>query len=133
MTKINQIYKCNICGNVVEVLHTGIGTLVCCGKEMKLFLEKDEDEGKEKHVPIIEKITSGLKVKVGSTEHPMEDNHYIEWIEIIANDKSYKQFLKPRSKPEAEFNLKVESKDIKVRAYCNLHGLWKSQGKARKS
>jgi len=124
MTKQKQIYKCNICGNIVEILHSGIGELACCGQPMQLLKEKTKDEGKEKHVPIIERTETGIRVKVGSVPHPMEENHYIEWIELIANDKSCKKFLKPEESPEANFD--ITAKDIKVRAYCNIHGLWGS-------
>jgi len=123
MTEQKQIYKCNICGNIVEVLHAGVGQLVCCGQPMELLKEKTEDVGKEKHVPVIEKTKSGIKVKVGSIPHPMEEKHYIEWIEIIADDIC-KKFLKPGDKPEAEFEIKA--KKVEAREYCNLHGLWKS-------
>lgn len=124
MTKQNQIYKCAICGNIVEVLHTGQGELVCCGQPMELMSEKNKDEGEEKHIPLIEKTESGIKVKVGSISHPMEDAHYIEWIEIIADGRIYREFLKPGDKPEVEFYIKKEI--ISARAYCNIHGLWKS-------
>ncbi len=124
MTQLNQIYKCNICGNIVEVLHVGAGELVCCGQPMESFMEKTEDEGFEKHVPVIEKTETGIKVKVGSIPHPMEEDHYIEWIEIIADKKAYKEFLKPGNEPEVEFNIKVEK--IEAREYCNIHGLWKN-------
>ena len=123
MTELRQIYKCNICGNIVEVLHTGVGTLVCCGQPMELLKEKTEDEGQEKHVPVIESTETGIKVKVGSVPHPMEENHYIEWIEIIADGKVFRKFLKPGDAPEAEFEIKTES--IIAREYCNVHGLWK--------
>ena len=124
MTELRQIYKCNVCGNIVEVLHTGVGKLVCCGQPMELQKEKTEDVGQEKHVPVIEKTESGVKVKVGSVSHPMEEKHYIEWIEVIANGKSYRKFLKPGDKPEAEFMVKADK--IRAREYCNIHGLWKS-------
>jgi superoxide reductase len=124
MTDQKQIYKCNICGNIVEVLHAGVGQLVCCGQPMELLKEKTEDIGKEKHVPVIEKTGTGIRVKVGSVPHPMEEKHYIEWIEITANEKTYRKFLKPGDKPEAEFEIKT--KKIDAREYCNLHGLWKS-------
>lgn len=124
MTKVKEIYKCNICGNIVEVLYAGGGTLVCCGQPMQLLEENTVDASLEKHVPVIEKIANGIKVKVGSIEHPMEEKHYIMWIEIIADDKTYKKFLKPGDKPEAEFEVKAS--DITAREYCNLHGLWKS-------
>ena len=124
MTKQKQIYKCNICGNIVEVLHEGKGQLVCCGQPMELFTEKTEDEGFEKHVPVIEKTETGIKVTVGSTPHPMEETHYIEWIEISIDGKVYREFLKPDDKPEAEFEVKAEK--IEARTYCNIHGLWKN-------
>jgi len=124
MTKRSQIYKCEVCGNIVEVLHEGKGELVCCGQPMKLFTENTVDAAKEKHVPIIEKVSGGLKVKVGSVSHPMEEKHFIEWIEIIADGKAYRQFLQPGDAPEALFN--IEADTITARAYCNIHGLWKS-------
>lgn len=124
MTERNQIYRCNVCGNIVEVLHAGIGELVCCGQPMELLKELTEDVGLEKHVPVIEKIESGIKVKVGSIPHPMETNHFIEWIEIIVDGKTYRKFLKPGDKPEAEFEVRAEN--IEAREYCNLHNLWKS-------
>ena len=122
MTKKLQIYKCEVCGNMVEVLHEGKGELVCCGQPMKLYEENTVDAAKEKHVPVIEKVEGGYKVKVGSEAHPMEEKHYIEWIELIADGKAYRQFLHPGETPEAVF--KVEAEDVTVRAYCNLHGLW---------
>jgi superoxide reductase len=123
MTKLKQIYKCNVCGNIVEVLHTGVGELVCCGEAMQLMEEKREDVGQEKHLPVIEKMENKVKVKVGSIPHPMEEKHYIEWIELEAKGKAYRQFLKPGDTPEAMFDVKPEK--ITVREYCNLHGLWK--------
>jgi len=124
MTELKQIYKCNICGNIVEVLHVGVGQLVCCGQPMELLTEKTKDVGLEKHVPVIEKTGKGVKVKVGSIPHPMEQKHYIEWIEIIADGRVYRKFLKPGDKPEAEFKITLEK--IMAREYCNIHGLWKS-------
>ena len=119
-----QIYKCDICGNIVEILHEGAGELVCCGAPMKLFLENTVDAAKEKHIPVVEKIEGGFKVKVGSVAHPMEEKHYIEWIEAITDDgKIYRQFLKPGASPEALF--KINASKITAREYCNLHGLWK--------
>jgi len=120
-----QVYKCDVCGNIVEVLHVGGGTLVCCGQPMKLQDEKTADSTTEKHVPLIEKIKGGYKVTVGSTLHPMLDAHFIEWIELIADGKSYKQFLHPNEAPEAVFQ--VEAKEVKAREYCNIHGLWKGK------
>ncbi len=125
MTVQKGIYKCEICGNIVEVLHTGAGALVCCGKEMKYFKENTTEGTKEKHIPVIETTQNGYIVKVGSVEHPMEEKHYIEWIELIADDKSYRKFLKPGDKPQAEFC--ITAKKIEVREYCNLHGLWKAE------
>lgn len=125
MTKLNQIYKCNICGNIIEVIHTGVGQLVCCGQPMELLTEKTEDVGLEKHVPIIEKVGEKVKVKVGSVPHPMEQKHYIEWIEIITDGKTCRKFLKPEDKPEAEFEITAEK--IEAREYCNIHGLWKTK------
>jgi superoxide reductase len=120
MTNQKEIYRCNICGNIVEVVHNGAGQLVCCGEAMEKLIEKEIDEGKEKHVPVIEKTEKGILVKVGEVAHPMEDGHYIEWIE--AND--CKVFLKPGDEPSASFNI---SGDVLVRIYCNIHGLWKSK------
>ena len=123
MTERLQVYKCEVCGNIVEMLHTGVGELVCCGQPMKLYVENTVDAAKEKHVPVVEKIDGGYKVKVGSVPHPMEEKHYIEWIEVIAAGKAYRQFLEPGAKPEAAFKLSDEK--VTVREYCNLHGLWK--------
>lgn len=124
MTELKQIYKCNVCGNIVEILHKGVGELVCCNKPMNLFEEKTEDEGKEKHIPVIEKTDNETIVKVGSIPHPMEEDHYIEWIELITDNGSYKKFLKPGDLPEIKFDIK--SDNVKARAFCNIHGLWKS-------
>ena len=126
MTKQKQIYKCNICGNIVEFLHVGKGQLICCGQPMDLLIEKTEDEGKEKHVPVVEKNEEGVIVKIGSVPHPMEETHYIEWIEIVFKNNSYINFLKPGDSPEVEFKVWKEETIIFVRAYCNIHGLWVS-------
>ncbi len=124
MAELHQVYKCGVCGNILEVVHAGAGVnLVCCGQAMILMKENSIDASKEKHVPVVEKGAT-LKVKVGSVPHPMEDKHYIEWIEVIADGRSYKKFLKAGDKPEAEFNVKAD--DAIVRAYCNIHGLWKA-------
>lgn len=123
MTELKQVYRCNICGNIVEVLHNGAGQLVCCGQPMELLSEKTEDVGMEKHVPVIERTEKGIKVKVGSIPHPMEENHFIEWIELVTNTKICRKFLKPGEQPEAEFEIKTES--VWAREYCNIHGLWK--------
>ena len=124
MAKLLEIYKCEVCGNIVELVHEGKGELICCGKPMKLFLENTVDAAREKHVPVIEKTPTGVKVKVGSVAHPMEEKHYIEWIEIIADGKAYRQFLKPGEAPETTFEIQANS--ITAREYCNLHGLWKA-------
>jgi len=127
MTEKDEIYRCNICGNMVQVLHTGTGKLVCCENQMELLEEKTDGVGPEKHLPLIEKTDDGVKVKVGSIPHPMEENHCIEWIELIADNKIYTKFLKPGDKPEAEFNLKMEDiTQVRAREYCSIHGLWKS-------
>jgi superoxide reductase len=123
MAKRLEIYKCELCGNIVEVLHEGKGELVCCHQPMKLFQENTVDASKEKHVPVIEVLEHGIKVKVGSVAHPMEEKHYIEWIEVIADGKAYRQFLNPGEAPEAVFC--IDAKEITAREYCNLHGLWK--------
>ncbi len=124
MTVQKQVYRCNVCGNITEVLHTGDGELVCCGQPMELLLEKTTDAGLEKHVPVIEATDSGIKVKVGDVPHPMEEKHYIEWIEIITDGDGCRKFLKPGDKPEAEFATRAQK--VSAREYCSLHGLWKS-------
>lgn len=123
MTELLQIYKCEVCGNIVEMLHTGAGELVCCGQPMKLFVENTVDAAKEKHVPVKQPGDMGLTVKVGSVAHPMEEKHYIEWIEIEAGGRVYREFLKPGQDPAAFFPVQGE---WTAREYCNLHGLWKS-------
>lgn len=125
MTKLFEIYKCEVCGNMVEIIHPGGGTLVCCGQEMKLLEEKTADSSTEKHVPVIEKIDGGYRVYVGSTLHPMEEKHYIEWIELIADGVTHRAYLKPGDKPEAIFMI-GEAKEVSAREHCNLHGLWKA-------
>lgn len=122
--KINEIYKCSICGNIVDVIHAGGGELVCCGKPMDLLIENSQDASTEKHVPVIEKTASGIKVLIGETPHPMENSHYIEWIEVISDGKSFRKFLNPGDEPMAEFCIEY-SDDLIAREYCNLHGLWK--------
>ncbi|MGQ9610361.1 MAG: desulfoferrodoxin [bacterium] len=119
-----EIYVCEICGNIIEVLHEGVGELVCCGEPMKLMKENTVDAAKEKHVPVIEKAEHGIKVKVGSVPHPMETKHYIEWIELIADGRAYRKFLSPGDAPEATFC--IDATTISAREYCNLHGLWKA-------
>jgi superoxide reductase len=124
MTSKQEIYKCEVCGNIVEVIHEGKGELVCCGQPMKLFKENTVDAAKEKHVPVIEKTADGYKVKVGAVAHPMEEKHYIEWIELVADGVVYRKFLKPGDAPEAVFC--IDARQVTAREYCNLHGLWKA-------
>lgn len=119
-----QVYKCDVCGNMVELVHVGGGELVCCGQPMKSLTENTVDASKEKHVPVIEKTDGGVKVTIGSVAHPMEDKHYIEWIEVLAGDKAYRTFLKPGDAPEAVFC--IDAWPVAAREYCNLHGLWKA-------
>lgn len=123
MTERLEIYKCEVCGNIVEVLHPGKGELLCCGQPMKLMEEKVEEQGKEKHLPVVERTETGIKAKVGSVPHPMEEKHYIEWIEVEAEGVVYRQFLSPGDSPEAGFPIKGEK--VIAREYCNIHGLWK--------
>ncbi len=128
MTEKKQIYKCEICGNIVEVLHEGAGELICCGQPMKLFDEKTADAATEKHVPVIEKMDGQVKVKIGSIPHPMEEKHHIEWIELIVDGKSYRQFLKAGDAPEALFDVDARKVGkLEAREYCNIHGLWKGE------
>ena len=119
-----QVFRCPICGNIVEVLHVGGGELVCCGRPMELLTENTVDASKEKHVPVVEKTADGFRVKIGAVPHPMEEKHYIAWIELIADGKAYREFLKPGQTPEAFFCLKADR--AAAREYCNLHGLWKA-------
>ena len=124
MAKKLEIYKCEVCGNIVEVVNGGDGELVCCGEPMKVMAENTVDAAKEKHVPVIEMVDAGVKVKVGDVAHPMEEKHYIQWIEVIADGKTYRQFLNPGELPEAFFA--VNAAELTAREYCNLHGLWKA-------
>jgi len=125
MTKINEVYKCNICGNIVEVVHSGDGELVCCGQPMQMRKENTEEAAVEKHIPVIEKTDTGVKVTVGEVLHPMTVEHHIEWIEVIADGRVLRKNLKPGDEPIAEFCLEADK--ISARAYCNLHGLWASK------
>ena len=120
-----DVFKCEVCGQIVEVLHQGVGQLVCCEQPMKHMVENTVDAAKEKHVPVVEKVDRGYLVKVGSVAHPMEEKHYIEWIELQADGKAYRQFLSPGEAPEAVFA--VEAQTVSAREYCNLHGLWKGE------
>ena len=120
-----QVYRCSECGNIVEVIHSGAGTLVCCQKPMDVLTENTTDAAQEKHVPVIESVDGGVKVTVGSVAHPMEDKHYIEWIELVADGKAYRQFLNPGEAPVAVFP--IEGQQHTAREFCNLHGLWKAE------
>lgn len=124
MTKQLEVYKCDVCGNIVEMLHAGAGELVCCGQPMNKFVENTVDAAKEKHVPVIEKIDGGYLVKLGAVPHPMEEKHYIEWIELVAGATVLRQFLKPGDAAQAKFETKATG--VSARAYCNLHGLWRA-------
>lgn len=124
MTKKNEVYKCSLCGNIVEILHAGAGELVCCGQPMVLMSENTVDAAKEKHVQVITKVADGYKVAVGAVAHPMEEKHWIEFIELIADGKVYRQYLNPGEAPEATFCIKADK--VAAREYCNLHGLWKA-------
>ncbi len=125
MTKKLEIYRCNVCGNIVEVVNSAAGLLVCCGKPMELLKENSTDAAKEKHVPVITKRDGGYNVKIGSTTHPMTEKHYIQWIELTADGKSYRKFLNPGDAPEAFFE--ITASKVTAREYCNLHGLWKAE------
>ncbi|TYB30720.1 MAG: desulfoferrodoxin [Candidatus Mcinerneyibacterium aminivorans] len=124
MARKYEVYKCEICGNIVEILHGGKGQLVCCGEPMKLMKEQTDDSSTEKHVPFIEKKDGKTIVKVGeNTSHPMEEKHYIEWIELQVDGKVYKKHLQPGEEPKAVFE--ITGDNLKAREYCNVHGLWK--------
>lgn len=124
MTEQLQVYKCEVCGNIVEVVGAGAGELVCCGQPMALQQEKTEDASTEKHVPFIERTDQGVRVRVGqNAAHPMETEHYIQWIELVADGKAYRQFLEPGDAPEAVFAIVAD--EVSAREYCNVHGLWK--------
>ncbi len=124
MAERSQVYKCDICGNIAEILHGGKGALVCCNQPMKLMTENTVDAAREKHVPVVEQAANGITVKVGSVAHPMEEKHYIEWVEILVDGMVYRQYLNPGAAPEAFFP--VTGKSVTAREYCNLHGLWKN-------
>lgn len=124
MTELNQVYKCNVCGNISEMVHSGAGEMVCCGQIMELKQIKSEEEGAEKHKPVIERTDIGVIVRVGEVAHPMEAQHYIEWIEVVTEHRIYRKQLEPGAEPVAEFCLEAEH--LSARAYCNVHGLWKN-------
>jgi superoxide reductase len=125
MAKKLEIYKCEMCGNIIEVLHGGKGQLICCGEPMTQLKENTTDAATEKHVPVIEKIDGGYRVEVGSVPHPMEAKHYIEWIQLLADGEACRQFLEPGQKPEAVFH--IEADEVSAREFCNIHGLWKGE------
>ncbi|NBJ14468.1 MAG: desulfoferrodoxin [Dehalobacter sp. 4CP] len=126
MTNLREIYKCNVCGNVVEIVHAGAPALVCCGQPMEKLEGRSEDMGLEKHLPIVQVTEEGIKVTVGSIEHPMEEKHFIQFIEVLTADKVCRAELKPGQKPEAFFPVDIAAV-LEVREYCNLHGLWKTK------
>lgn len=120
-----DVYKCEVCGNIIEVLNAGGGDLVCCGENMVAMEEKTADSSTEKHVPVIEDAENGIKVVVGSTLHPMEDAHHIQWIEVINGDWLNRKFLKPGEEPSAEFFVH-KNETMVAREFCNVHGHWKT-------
>lgn len=124
MAQKTQIYKCETCGNIVDVVHGGPGALVCCGKNMRLMVENTVDASREKHVPVVEILSDGIKVVVGSVTHPMEEKHFIEWIELNTDSGTNRQYLRPGQPPEAIFP--ATTKPFSVKEYCSLHGLWKA-------
>lgn len=124
MRKRYQVYKCEVCGNIVQVLHGGVGSMICCNRPMKLLDEQTKEAGSEKHVPIIEQTNDGILVKVGSIQHPMDPDHYIEWIEVISGDKIYRKHLEPGMAPEVNF--KIDGNESIAREYCTVHGMWRS-------
>ncbi|MCI5222175.1 MAG: desulfoferrodoxin [Candidatus Electrothrix sp. AR4] len=124
MTKKNEVYKCPLCGNIVQVLHTGAGELVCCGQPMDLMAENTVDAAQEKHVPVLEKTDNGYTVRVGSVAHPMEEKHWIEWIELVTDTAVYRRNLQPGDAPEVVFC--TDAVEVTARAYCNLHGHWQA-------
>lgn len=126
MTKLNEIYKCAVCGNIVEMVHAGEGALVCCGQPMALQVANTVDASLEKHVPVMQAVGDKVTVKVGSAEHPMEAAHYIEWIEVVTTSRVYRKYLSPELDRQAKVDFTVEGEIVEVRAYCNLHGLWQS-------
>jgi superoxide reductase len=123
-TQLLNVFKCNLCGNMVEVVNAAAGALTCCNQAMELLQEQTADAANEKHVPVVEKIDGGYRVTVGSVAHPMVDDHWIEWIELLADGVAFRRFLNPGDAPEAVF--KVEASQVSAREHCNKHGLWKS-------
>lgn len=134
MTELKQIYKCAVCGNIVEVIHTGAGELVCCGQAMAQQEENTVDAAQEKHVPVIEKKEDGITVRIGEVAHPMDEDHYIEWIELVSDNGITRKYLKPGEAAELSCDCEGECSccggagTVKARAYCNIHGLWSAEG-----
>ncbi len=124
MTKLNEVYKCNVCGNIVEVLHEGAGALVCCAQNMVLKTENTQDAATEKHIPVVNRNGESVEVVVGEVLHPMQDIHYIEFIQVFTDKNTYTAFLKPDDEPKATFCIPEDEEILNVREYCNLHGLW---------
>jgi superoxide reductase len=124
MAEALEIYKCETCGNIVELFHVGGGELVCCGSPMTLQTANTVEASREKHVPVIERGEGTITVKVGSVPHPMESVHFIEWIELIADGKVHRAMLKPGAAPEATFAVTAE--EVTAREYCTLHGHWQA-------
>jgi superoxide reductase len=120
-----DVLKCNVCGKNLMVIHDGGGNTVCCNQPMEVLVEKSDDAGKEKHLPVIEKTQNAIRVKIGSVPHPMEGDHYIEWIEVASGNFLYVKGLRPGDAPEAVFP--IVATDVKVRSYCNKHGLWSNK------
>ncbi|MDI9436517.1 MAG: desulfoferrodoxin [Euryarchaeota archaeon] len=121
------VYRCQVCDHVIEVLHDGEGELVCCQVPMTLLVERNDDTGQEKHVPVLEKTDSGFLVKVGEVAHPMEDEHCIDWIEVQADGRIYRQPLEAGDQPQAHFDLDLDQvEQITLRSFCNIHGLWRA-------
>ncbi|MBR4741803.1 MAG: desulfoferrodoxin [Desulfovibrio sp.] len=127
MPKIREVYKCALCGNIIEILHAGSCVPVCCDQPMELVEEGVIEASKEKHIPVIEKIEGGYKVTVGEVAHPMIDKHFIQWIELLTENSVLRTELTPKDAPEAVFF--TSSTNVSARAYCNLHGLWKAEYK----
>ncbi|MCC7554007.1 MAG: desulfoferrodoxin [Methanobacteriaceae archaeon] len=126
MTEVNEIYKCNKCGNIVEILEAGTAVVECCGEPMELLEAIQREEGTEKHIPVITVNKDNVKVEVGSTPHPMVDDHWINFIELCVGDQIYRQRLNPGDKPCASFNVIASNQEVSSRIYCNVHGLWPS-------
>jgi len=126
MTKLNEIYRCNVCGNMVEMVNEGVGQLTCCEENMELLEERQLDVGPEKHIPIIEKDGDKIVVKVGEVSHPMEEEHHISFVELFVGDKIYRKFLNPGDEPKAVFEVCADIDDLRAREYCSVHGLWHS-------